>query len=129
MQEFSVLREQLYHRRKEFLLAKLKKEWVLIDNKVKFILAIINEEITINKVKKKIIVAKLKQMGFKTMSEINEILPEKKKVTLRQDDGEEEKVAIEEEEVVAPGETPAKEYDYLLTMALMSLTEEKVEEL
>ena len=82
MQEFFVLREQLYVRRKEFLLARLKKDWVLIENKVRFILAIINEEIVMNRAKQKVIVAKLKAMGFKTISEINEILPEKKKVTL-----------------------------------------------
>ena len=51
MQEFFVLREQLYVRRKEVLLARLKKDWVLIENKVRFILAIINEEIVMNRAK------------------------------------------------------------------------------
>ena len=46
-----MLREQLYVRRKEFLLARLKKDWVLIENKVRFILAIINEEIVMNRAK------------------------------------------------------------------------------
>ena len=35
----------------------------------------------------------------------------------------------EEEEKLAEGEVPAKEYDYLLTMQIMSLTEERVIEL
>lgn len=56
---------------------------------MRFILGIINEEITINRVKKKVIVSNLRQMGFKTASEINDILPEKKRVTLRQDSNEE----------------------------------------
>lgn len=83
LQEFFGLREQLYRIRKDYLLAKLKKEWVLIENKVRFILAIINNQITINRVKQKIIVAKLQQMGFLTISQINDILPEKKKLTVK----------------------------------------------
>jgi DNA topoisomerase-2 len=95
MREFFALREALYHRRKDYLLAKLRKEWETIENKVRFILAIINGEIQINRVKKRVIVNTLKQMHFKTASEINEILPEKKRVTIRQDsqDGEEEEEA------------------------------------
>lgn len=83
IEEFFVLRQNLYVKRKEFLLAKLKKECVFIENKVRFILALLNEELTINRVKRKVVVAKLKSMGFKTHSEINEILPEKKKLTLK----------------------------------------------
>lgn len=83
MQEFFVLRQNLYIKRKEYLLAKLMKECVLIENKVRFILAILNDELVINRVKRRVVIAKLKQMGFKTHTEINEILPEKKRLTLR----------------------------------------------
>lgn len=127
MKEFFGLREALYHRRKDFLLAKLRKDLVMIDSKVRFIMAIINDELVVNKVKKKIIVAKLKAMGFKTQTEINEILPEKKKATVA-NDMEESKIE-EEEEVVAAGEIRSSEYDYLLSMSIVSLTEEKVAQL
>lgn len=56
MQEFFVLRKTLYERRKEYLLAKLRKDVETISNKVRFILGVINEEIKINKVKKKIVI-------------------------------------------------------------------------
>ena len=127
MKEFFGLREALYHRRKDFLLAKLRKDLVMIDSKVRFIMAIINDELVVNKVKKKIIVAKLRAMGFKTQTEINEILPEKKKATVA-NDMEESKIE-EEEEVVAAGEIRSSEYDYLLSMSIVSLTEEKVAQL
>jgi len=126
------LREQLYQRRKEYLLAKLRKEFETIENKVRFILSIINEEIILNKVKRRVVVQRLRDMGFKTHSEINEILPEKKKVTLKQETNEERdngEVQNNEEEVLAPGEIPVKEYDYLLSMPMMSVTEERVAEL
>ena len=42
---------------------------------------------------------------------------------------EQQPEAIEEEEVVAAGEISVKEYDYLLTMQILSLTEERVIEL
>ena len=92
-------------------------------------MAIINEEIKLNKVKRKVVVQQLRALGLKTASEINDILPEKKRVTLKQDENEEEKVEVEVEEQLAPDEIPAKEYDYLLSMPVISLTEEKVEEL
>lgn len=68
-------------------------------------------------------------MGFKTQSEINEILPEKKRVTIKtQEEEAEEQKAIEDENLQA-GDVPQKEYDYLLSMPIFNLTEEKVEEL
>lgn len=100
MNEFFKLREALYQRRKEYILAKLRKEFETIENKVRFILAIINEEIVVNKVKRKTVLAKLKSMGFKTISEINEILPEKKRVTIKSEEQEaEEAKALEEENI------------------------------
>lgn len=67
-------------------------------------------------------------MGFKTHSELNEILPEKKKVTLKQEDQEDEQESnqIQQQD---DGDLSMKEYDYLLSMPMLSLTEERVEEL
>jgi len=56
LEEFFDLRKELYVRRKEYLLAKLRKEFETIENKVRFIMAIINEEIKLNKVKRKVVV-------------------------------------------------------------------------
>ena len=82
LHEFFGLRKTLYERRKEYLLAKLRKEFETISNKVRFILAVINEEIKINKVKRKLVLLKLREMGFSMHSELDEILPEKKKLTV-----------------------------------------------
>lgn len=43
LREYFELRETLYLKRKDYLLAKLRKEFEIIENKVRFILAIINE--------------------------------------------------------------------------------------
>lgn len=131
MHEFFVLRKTLYERRKEFLLAKLRKEYETISNKVRFILGVIDESIKVNKIKKKQILFNLKRMGFKMQSELNEILPEKKKIPVVTNLDEPNAIEGEElvEEEVAPGEIRTTEYDYLLQMPIMNLTEEKVEEL
>lgn len=65
------------------MLAKLKKEFETISNKVRFILGVINDEIKISRVKKRVIITKLKSMGFATASELNEILPEKKRTSVQ----------------------------------------------
>lgn len=108
IKQFYGLRETLYVKRKEYLLAKLRKEWVTIENKVRFILAIIEEKLKVNRVKKRVIVNNLKAMNFATATEINQILPEKKKLTVKQEDenGEEEEGGQPriEDENLAPGE-------------------------
>lgn len=85
LREFFVLRKQLYERRKEYLLAKLRKEFQTLENKVRFILGVISEEIKVSRVKKRAIVNRLRAMGFKTQSELNEILPEKKRPSVQVD--------------------------------------------
>ena len=136
MQEFFVLRKNLYERRKEFMLAKLLKEFETISNKVRFILCMISEEIKISRVKRGDVVKRLKEMGFKTHSQLNEILPEKKKATLKNEgstaeagENNEELVANEASDEALAGGIPMKEYDYLLSMPMMNLTEERVAEL
>lgn len=116
------------------MLARLLKEYETLSNKVRFIQGVISGEIKVSRVKKRDLVNNLKRMGFKTQSQLNEILPEKKRPSVQtqpEEVAEEQEAenAREEEEEVAEGEISVKEYDYLLTMQIMSLTEERVIEL
>jgi DNA topoisomerase-2 len=130
MKEWFGLRSTLYERRKDYMLAKLKKEYEILKNKVRFIKAVIEETVKIKRVKRSDIVKQLKTQGFLTMSELNEIQQDKKKLTVVNPDNEEEKREQEEDEdMVEEGQIPAKEYDYLLTMPLWSLSDEKIKEL
>ena len=76
MEEWFSLREQLYQARKDWQLAKLKKECEILRNKVRFIKSVVEEEIKINKRKRIDIVKTLKDNGFMTMSQLNEIQKE-----------------------------------------------------
>ena len=73
----------MYERRKEYMLAKLQKEYQTLLNKVRFIQGVISEEIKINRVKRRDVVKRLRQLGLKTWSELNEILPEKKRPSVQ----------------------------------------------
>lgn len=72
--EFFPLRGQLYILRKEFMLAKLSKDYEILFNKVKFIQAIISETLKINKVKRSVILQRVIDLGLKPMSEINKVM-------------------------------------------------------
>lgn len=126
------LRANLYELRKAYLIARLEKEHETLRNKVRFIKAVIEGDISINRVKRKIIAATLWNQKYATMSQLNEIQRDEKKVTVvnnEEQEGSEVPAAEREEEGLAPGEVKPSEYDYLLTMPLWSLSEEKVEEL
>lgn len=68
------------------MLARLAKDYEILFNKVKFILGVINEQLKVNKVKRKVLIKSLVEFGLKPMSEISKILKEKKKMTIVQQD-------------------------------------------
>ena len=72
----------------------------------------------------------LKDQNYLTQSELNQIQSDEKArdvpVVVQEDDNGSDQGELEE---VADGEINPKEYDYLLSMPLWSLSEEKVEEL
>lgn len=76
LEEFYSVRETLYQRRKDYLIRKLRKEHALLENKVRFILGVIEDEIRVQKKRRKEVVAMLSDKGFATITEINAILGE-----------------------------------------------------
>lgn len=121
MEEHYLLREQFYKKRKEFLIARLTRECEILSNKVRFILAVINNELIINKKQKVVLVKELMQRGFATKKQLDKIFNEP---SIHSETEE-----AESSEVVDSDDVSAKEYDYLLSMPLWSLTFEKVEAL
>jgi DNA topoisomerase-2 len=82
MEEFFGLRKTLYERRKDYMLAKLLKDFEMLSNKVRFINGIIKEEIKLNNKKRQVVIQMLKAKGFKTVTELDAILGVKQKVTV-----------------------------------------------
>lgn len=82
MRDWFGLRSTLYERRKEYLLAKLLKELKTLENKARFITAVIEEEVQIKRVKKKAIAKQLHEQKYSTVSELNQILKEEQRNAL-----------------------------------------------
>lgn len=80
LQEFFLLRSDLYTKRKAYMLARLNKDYEILFNKVKFIQAVIANppQIKVNNVKRKILLKSLADFGLKPMSELNKLLTENK---------------------------------------------------
>lgn len=99
LEDFYHLRLRYYQKRKEWLTDQLNQEWTKIDNKVRFVLEIINGTLIIQNRKKTVIFEDLKKKGYAMMGN-------------KKDDGDVDST---------------KGYDYLLSMPLWNLTLEKVE--
>ncbi|KAL4892778.1 DNA topoisomerase [Aspergillus ambiguus] len=121
MKEFFAVRLKFYERRKQYQLSELQKELDKLSNQARFVQMIIDGKLVVSKKKKATLVAELKEKGFKPFPKVKEAVKA----------GEVEPVVEEEEEESDEGDTEvlSNAYDYLLGMAIWSLTQERVEKL
>ncbi|KAF5179677.1 Dna topoisomerase [Thalictrum thalictroides] len=116
LEEFFHLRLEYYEKRKKFLVANLERELLKLENKVRFILAVVKGEIIVSNKKRKDLYQELRQKGYTPFP--------KKPKDVRDADENEESTEVAESKGVQ-----VSDYDYLLSMAIGSLTTEKVAEL
>lgn len=121
MEEHYLLREEFYKKRKNYIISKLTRECEILNNKVRFIIAVNEGELIINKKKKMILVGELRHKGFATKKQLDKIFDQPTIYSENEENVESVSEEIEEASV--------KDYDYLLGMPLWSLTYEKVAEL
>jgi len=135
LKEFFKVRIKMYEKRKvrklllclinrangeqEYQLNEFNKELEKFTNQARFIQMIIDGKLVVSKKKKKDLVAELKQKGFKAFL----------KTVDASKDGENEPVVENNEDDDEDVEAAASSYDYLLGMAIWSLTKERVEKL
>ncbi|VWU52190.1 DNA topoisomerase 2, putative, partial [Hepatocystis sp. ex Piliocolobus tephrosceles] len=124
LKDFCLHRLKAYENRKSYLIAKLEKEKRIISNKTKFILAIVNNELIVNRKKRKVLVEELYRKGYDPYKDIHKL---KKEEIFEQELQETADNEEDNEEIV--GGVTLKDYDYLLSMPIYNLTLEKVEEL
>jgi len=118
-------------------LARLQKDYEILVNKVKFIQGVVSESLRINKVKRRDLIRKMVAFGLMPMSEIHKIMlkfahvgpqAHQRPIKAAAEGVEEEEPSgelVEEQEV--EGEVSAKEFEYLLSMPMWSVTEERVD--
>ncbi|XXG56492.1 hypothetical protein AAC387_Pa03g3885 [Persea americana] len=123
LEEFFPLRLENYSKRKRVMLESLELELLKLDNKVRFILAVVKGEIIVNNRKKADLLIELKQKGF-TPS-----FPNKTKSGNAAAEDEAAESEENEEDVGNHSGVKAGDYAYLLAMPIGTLTLEKVQEL
>ncbi|GAA5985936.1 hypothetical protein JCM10908_006339 [Rhodotorula pacifica] len=120
--DFYDIRLDYYHRRKKHLVAELELVYDRLSNQARFILMIIKKELILASRKKAEIVAELRKRDFRPF-------PKVQKAHVVGDVDEADADADEEEEDPQAAAGGNSDYDYLLQMALSSLTSEKVDKL
>ncbi|KAM3272077.1 hypothetical protein ACQJBY_042335 [Aegilops geniculata] len=123
LKEFFQLRLEFYARRKEIMLQNIGNEILKLKNKVRFILAVISQDIIVNNRKTAELFLELKQKGYEPFTE-NFSTSEPVPVGGTEVDEENEESPVE----AAAGVT-ASDYEYLLAVAIFTFTEEKAQEL
>ncbi|CAH9108152.1 unnamed protein product [Cuscuta epithymum] len=120
MEEFFIVRLEFYAKRKAILLEFLETELLKLDNKVRFILGVVRGEIIVSNRKRAELLEELREKGFTPF-------PKKAKAVAESSEDAEENE--ESSSQVAAANAKASDYDYLLSMAIGTLTLEKVQEL
>lgn len=115
LQEFFVLRLDLYKKRKAHMLSVLNLDALRLTNRVRFIKMVIAREIIIGNRRKKDLILELRQKKFDEIAKNSKTNVEN---NTEQDEDEEE-----------TANDSGNGFDYLLSMRLWSLTKEKIEKL
>ncbi|CAL5330796.1 unnamed protein product [Camellia sinensis] len=124
LEEFFHVRLEFYEKRKKILLDNLEMELLKLENKVRFILGVVKGEIIVSNRKRAELFLELRDKGFTPF-------PKKMKnadatVAGVTDDAEETE---ENSEIIGTKGVRASDYEYLLSLAIGTLTLEKVQEL
>ncbi|KAL4780308.1 DNA topoisomerase [Aspergillus varians] len=123
LKEFFALRLKFYEKRKQYQLSQMQTDLDKLTNQARFVQMIIDGELVVSKKKKNALVLELKEKGFKAFPKVGGAAKA----------GETEKVVEASEDEGADeqddSEGLAHAYDYLLGMAIWSLTQERVERL
>ncbi|KAJ4798339.1 DNA topoisomerase 2 [Rhynchospora pubera] len=122
LEEFFHMRLDFYAKRKKALLDNLDLNLLKLDNKVRFILGVVEGEIIVTNRKRADLLFELKQKGFIPFTK-------KTKGMVSGTPGAEEDNEDMSPEAVAGGVIRASDYEYLLSMPIGTLTLEKVQQL
>lgn len=120
LEEFFHIRLEFYEKRKKVQLENLELELLKLENKVRFILGVVNGEIVVNNRKRTDLLLELRQKGFTPFPKNSKSI---EAVVAGATDETEES---EENPEVVNG-VQSIDYDYLLSMAIGTLTLEKVQ--
>ncbi|KAK5108149.1 DNA topoisomerase 2 [Meristemomyces frigidus] len=119
LEEFYQVRLEMYHKRKQHMLNEMQKELDRLSNQARFVRMIIDGRLVVSKKKKGVLVSELNKLGFKRIPKIADAKKEGEFEAVVQEDNDDEN----DDADTAAG---VNDFDYLLGMAIWSLTEERV---
>ncbi|KAM5542176.1 hypothetical protein V8D89_004049 [Ganoderma adspersum] len=121
IEDFYPKRLAFYQKRKDFLANELETQLDKLNNQARFVQMIVDDELRVSKRRKADIVRELRKLQFRPFPKIS-----KAKAA-----GETEDVVEEDDDESEAGGAGGNltDYDYLLGMAIWSLTQEKIEKL
>lgn len=123
MEEFFAFRLIKYQERKKYMLDEMHKELDKMTNQARFIKMIISGELVVSRKKKAVLVAELQKLKFTRFPKVSDARKEGEFEAVVEQQGE------NEESDDAETEAGASDFDYLLGMAIWSLTQERVDRL
>ncbi|KAI0264983.1 DNA topoisomerase [Gloeopeniophorella convolvens] len=119
IEEFYPKRLAYYQKRKDFLAGELQLQFEKLSNQARFVQMIVNKELVVSNRKKSDIVEELRVKKFRPFP----------KAAKAKAVGENEEIVEADAEVEEATTGASSDYDYLLGMAIWSLTREKIEKL
>merc|ERR1711971_739477 len=137
--DFVPIRLEYYVKRKEYQLQKLKQCKKIIENQAKFVSMIVGKTLIVKRRKIQAIIDDLRSHGFDPMSALKKMVKqsnnnsedsdEKNDDEEEEDNKDDDEEDDDDEEAEGGSSNNKKDFDYLLSMSLLSLTKEKVDEL
>ncbi|KAF8912885.1 DNA topoisomerase II [Gymnopilus junonius] len=118
LEDFYPVRLAYYQKRKDFMANELQTSYEKLTNQARFVQMIVNRELSVSNRKKADIVSDLRKHKFRPFPKVN-----------AKASGETEPTAENEEEEGEEANDADTDFDYLLGMAIWSLTKEKIERL
>eukprot|EP01071_Lankesteria_metandrocarpae_P005308 Lankesteria_metandrocarpae@DN3947_c0_g1_i1.p1 len=131
MRDFANLRLEFYVRRKEYQLVVLRRDCAVLANRLRFIQLVNSGDLKVQNRQRLLIIKDLLARSFDPMSELDKTVKKlsRANVDVESGDDAEGENAPDDEAQTAAGVPSVKDFDYLLGMAIWSLTEERITEL
>ncbi|XP_027343059.1 DNA topoisomerase 2 [Abrus precatorius] len=128
LEEFFPLRLEYYERRKTHILGNLERLLLVLSNKVRFILGVVNGEIVVSNRKKADLFMELQQKGFTPMRRKTKSA-EPQVAGANEEEEQEDENNTKEQETGGAEVAKRGDYEYLLSMPIGTLTLESVQKL
>ncbi|KAJ1675293.1 DNA topoisomerase 2 [Spiromyces aspiralis] len=127
--EFYQYRLKFYQLRKEYLANQLQRDYVILDNKARFVLEIIEKKLIVQNRKKDVLIKELRDRGYAPFSDKKPSVSTTAVIENPEDDNQERESDDEAASLEVPESKRDKDYDYLLSMPIWNLTYERFQKL